>query len=269
MSITPRKHTGTPVKSKQLLAILAFFLSVGASAAPVTNNKLSEPAQQIYGVSLEYRLQEKGSTQYNALLMHMEQLGLKFNLTIRPLTRVIRGFKNHKGCMFPSSRSAMDEYTTPQYKHLSLIESYSVDYISLRVFTNTGDEKIARLEQLTGKRVGLWLGYDPNTFLKGINATIEITPSEKIRIKMLAAGRVDAIIGFTPDVMLAADALNVPLPHYDDALALFQNVGASLVCHDTPTNRVFITKFNRILGSLKKTGKLKEILGRHAQFAPK
>ncbi len=217
------------------------------------------------GVSLELRLQEGGKTQYNELLHEMRKAGLKFDLSIAPLSRIIRDAGDHKGCFFPTSIAGL-KYTAPQHKEFSLIESEPVDYISLRVFTRSDEEKVTSVSELSGKKVALWLGYDPDTFLKGVDAIVEETPTEKVRVKMLAAGRIDAVIGFTPDVMLAAERLNLPIPHYDESLALFRDVNASAVCHDTEKNHAFIKRFNDILAHFKESGKLRKILGSHAKI---
>lgn len=221
----------------------------------------------IYGHALNYRLQENGKQQYNKLFNKLAGMGLDFTLTVRPLTRVMRKFGEGSGCFFPTSLNAIKK-SAPQYASVPLVASAPVDQISLRVFTRAGAAKITQLEQLNDKRVALWAGLDPEIFLAGLNPIVEITPSEEVRVRMLEAGRIDAILGFTPDVLLAADALSVSPPQYDENLALFRDEGASVVCHDSPATRAFVQQFDKHLAALKHSGELRAILGPYVEIIP-
>lgn len=236
------------------LFIFFVFTSVSAS------EKIS-----IYAIALEYRLREDGNAQYNKLLSRIIELGVEFNLIVRPFKRVFRDFDKHSGCMFPVSLNTIAT-TAPQYKTLKLIASEAIDRVSLRVFTRTKEEKISKMEQLNGKKIGLWNGFDPKIFLKGIEASVEVTPNEEVRVKMLNAKRIDVILGHIPDVILVAEELGLPLPYYDENLAIYHGEGAAVVCHDNAANRQFISKFNDALMQLKKTGELRNILGPHVDI---
>lgn len=224
---------------------------------------LALSATTITGVELEHRLFEGNTTQYNKLLSTLQRDGLAFDVEISPIKRVIRDFIGHNQCIFPSSLDAIKS-TAPQYQSIAMIQSNPVDYVSLHVFTKQGRPIIRSMSELNGKTVGLWLGYDLENFHEGLKVTIETTPTEEIRVKMLDRERVDAAISFIPDVNIVADKYNIPRPNYDKNLALLDNIGASLLCHDTPNNRVFISRFNEMIDDLKASGELRRILGEHA-----
>ena len=247
-----------------LVAALGALLSL--ISVPLWADHSESGQNRIYGYALEYRLQERGRTQYNKLFKALSNFGLSFELVVQPVARIMRDIDTHNHCIFPASINAINTLK-PQYRDLELIASHPVDHISLRVFTRAGAPVVEDLSQLNGKRVAVWGGIDASHFLRGLDVTVEITPSELVRVKMLDKGRIDAILGFTPDVVLAAEQLSFPAPVYADSLALFRGEGASVVCHDTPDNRVFVDQFNHELSRLKASGELRTIMGPHVELA--
>ena len=247
---------------KNISMAIAMVFACSLAEAQAVGSDMGEGTVRIYGHALNYRLQERGREQYNKLFNKLADRGLAFELVVRPLTRVMRKFTEGSGCFFPTSINAI-KMAVPHYSSGPLVSSMPVDQISLRVFTRAGAPKVTALEQLNGRRVALWNGLDPEIFLKGITPLVETTPSEEVRARMLEAGRIDAILGFTPDVLLAADALSLAPPEYDEALALFRDEGASIVCHDSEETREFIRQFNTHLAALKNSGELRSILGPH------
>ncbi len=223
---------------------------------------------QVYAIALAYRLDEAGTKHYNKLLDEFAEKGLRFNVLVRPLKRSILYLKaDARSCLFPTTINAVIA-NTKLTEHANLVMSDPIDQVSLRVLTDESKPVITRLDQLNGKRIAILNGLSPETLLAGISANIEKTSDESIRVKMLNAGRLDAIVSFTPDVLLAAEDLGLPVPHFHEELALLRNEGASMVCHDTPENRVFLKEFNRILQELKSSGELRKVLGKYAVLAP-
>ncbi|TQV84664.1 transporter substrate-binding domain-containing protein [Exilibacterium tricleocarpae] len=265
---TPIKYLSVTM-AMVLVCSLAAVRSAHADVNPDTGevhgaNEAAAAKVRIYGHALNYRLQERGEEQYNKLFHQLAAMGLEFELVVRPLTRVMRRFAEGSGCFFPTSMNAI-KMAVPHLASMPLVASAPVDQISLRVFTRAGAGKITDLQQLNGRRVALWNGLDPEIFLQGLTVKVETTPSEEVRVRMLEAGRIDAILGFTPDVLLAADALALAPPHYDESLALFRDEGASLICHESPVTRRFVAQFDQYLERLKKSGELRNILGPHVE----
>lgn len=243
---------------------LLFFLNINPSIAASNDSKVN-----IIGFSLEYRLTDRGKSQYNRFFSEIKNEGLDFDLKIAPFKRAIREFsdKDDGSCIFPTSLNAIVK-AAPSFNIESVVASNPVDKISLRVFSNSRNPIIQSIEELNGKTVALWNGLQPELFLSGVNAKVETTSDELVRVKMLNANRIDAILGFTPDVILAAQRLGLPEPHFDNRLALFQDEGASLVCKISTKNKNFVKQFNELVSKLKSNGKLLEILGPHVDIAP-
>lgn len=238
-----------------LLLIILLAASLYTTAEPVV----------VYGYELDYRLKPDGSGHYNKLLQQMQDQGLQIDLKVLPMIRATREFENRgRGCMFPASINAIIA-NRPEAAELGLIASDPIDRVSLRVLTHANQPVITDLQQLQGKHVGLWSGLSA-ALLPDIDLTLEHTSSEKVRVRMLHAGRLDAIVGFIPDVLLVAEALDLPLPHYHPELALLLDEGAAIVCYDSEDNRKMLARFNTALASLRDQGTLRNILGPHTDI---
>jgi len=220
----------------------------------------------VIGLDLEYRLRQDGTGHYNQMWGRLNELGLSKPLAVSPLKRAFRDFSAAKqSCLFPTTIESL-KGSFPQFKDANLISSKGVDYVVLRVMTKKGTPIITDMNQLNGKRVAIWNGLDPNIYLKGVNASVETTTDEAVRLKMLYNDRVDAVLGFIPDTFLAADALGIEPPEYDDNLNFFSDHTVALVCFDSPENRKTIQSFDKHLSTLKNNGELKTILGPHVIF---
>ncbi len=238
--------------------ILALFSVALRAAEPV----------QVYAIALDYRLNEEGTKHYNRLLKAAQEKGLNFEVTVRPLKRSHSSFKSDdSSCLFPGSIHALMA-NDPDYAGLKLIASDPVDYVSLRVLTNRNRKVISSTDEISGKRVAILNGMNLEQLLGHVRVELESTPSEYISLKMLEAGRLDALLSFTPDILLAAEDLGLPVPRFDEKLALLRDEGASLICRDNLVNREFVKGFNSILKNLKKSGELQRILGKYAVIAP-
>ncbi|HEY7884081.1 MAG TPA: hypothetical protein VIC08_03940 [Cellvibrionaceae bacterium] len=226
---------------------------------------LAEP-MTVYAYQLDYRLEASGEGDYQRLLSVLQQQGLAFSLSVLPVRRAVRALDTEiQGCIFPASINATIT-SLPHIAQSGLIASAAIDRISLRVFTRTDSPVIRHLSELENKHVALWDGLNTDALLGDVAITIEPTTTEGIRVRMLQAQRLDAIVGFMPDVLMASEALDLPLPHYHVELALFEDEGASFVCIDTPVNRAWIEQANHLLQNLKDTGQLRQILSKHANI---
>ncbi|MCH8532849.1 MAG: transporter substrate-binding domain-containing protein [Saccharospirillum sp.] len=227
---------------------------------------LAEPLK-VYGYDLDFRLQPNGEGHYHQFLAAIGEQGVVVDLDIVSLQRGLRYMEEEAdACNFPATINAiMQSY--PAFADIPLIAGEPVDHISLRVFTRPGEPVVSDMAELKGRRVALWNGLDPEALLRGAGALVEPTPNESVRVRMLAAGRMDVIIGFMPDVLLVAEAQGIPVPHYAESLALYLDEGATIVCRDTASNREQLAAFNVALNALKRSGELQRILGPFADIA--
>jgi hypothetical protein len=233
----------------------------------MSSDVLSENISRIYGINLPYRLNEMGEGGYNRLLDELRMQGLQFDLSILPLKRWHNRTRSDKeSCLFPVSVNALQTYDA-SYNDISLISSQPVDWVSLRVFTAPNRPVINTMDQLQGKRVATWKSHDSEPFTRDYNLSPDESRNESSQLQMLYAGRLDAIIGFAPDVNIAATSLKLPRPVYSPELSLLDREGATLVCHDTEANRKLTREFDRLITKMKKSGKLHQLLGSHASVS--
>ncbi|WP_196160342.1 hypothetical protein [Reinekea sp. G2M2-21] len=231
-----------------------FLLTVWWASYSVAN----EP---VLGLELEYRLRIDNSAHYNHLWQRLESMGLSRSLSVVPLKRAFRDFSKEKdSCIFPTSITALTT-SFPEYSTDELIASTPVDYVSLKVFTRPDEEVVSDLRQLNGKRVAIWNGLDPDIFLNGLDVEVESTVDEGVRLKMLYSGRVDAILGFVPDTLIASDFLGIERPNAEGAFTYFAGNGISMVCFDSESNRAFVAQFNQLINLLREKGELRRVLG--------
>jgi len=223
-------------------------------------------ANEVIGLELGNRLQSDGQGQYNQLWNKLTSLGVSKKLLVFPLKRALRNYKpTGNSCIFPSKINSLIKIF-PQFNNSDFIASNGVDYVRIKVMTRPGEPVVKELSQLRGKRVAIWNGLDPKAFLPGLDVRIETTLNEEVRLKMLYGNRVDAIIGFIPDALIAADKLGIKVPSHEGAYTYFADSPITLVCYNTEENRKFINKFNTLIKQLKLSGELREILGPHARL---
>lgn len=246
-----------PLKNNFMNKIIALVALFGLSNIASANS-------DVIGLELEYRLRADGQAHYNTMWQRMQELGFSSELQVLPFKRAFRDFsKADDSCLFPTTKESLT-ISFPQFKAEDLIDSDSVDYVMLKVMTRQGDPIITSLEQLKGKKVAIWNGLDPKIYFKDLNVKVETTSDEAVRLKMLNSHRVDAILGFLPDTLLAADALGVKHPQHEGAYHYFDYNKVSMVCFNSPRNQQRIAEFNKALNKLKASGELKQILGPHA-----
>lgn len=230
---------------------------------------LSVTAHHVIGLDLPNRLQTDGDGHYNAMWKRMVELGFSHQLDVLPLKRAFRNFSEHEdSCLFPTT---VESLTTsfPQFKGKKFISSNEVDYVHLKVMTRPGEPIISDLSSLNGKKVALWNGLDPNIFLAGLDVKAETTTSEEVRIRMLNSHRVDAILGFIPDTLIAAEKMQVTAPAHEGGYVFFDNQAVTMVCFESDKNRQLLNDFNQILSQIKSSGELQKILGPHARVHKK
>ena len=253
----------------KLKKILFFFLLTKISFC-ISSEEENEPI--IYAYQLEYRLNKNSNEQYVALLDEISRNGVSFKKSILPIKRANKNFQKDKtSCIFPTTLSVKKTFH-PDLKEIKLIQSDPIDKISMRVFTRPDEEKISSMEELKKrniKAIAYWQGLNIEKIVPQKDTLLEPTPNEEVRLKMLYSNRADAIIGFMPDVYLAADKLQLPKPLFNENFAILLNQEASLVCHDTEKNIELIKNFNQHIKNMKENGKLSSILGRHADIVYK
>ncbi len=232
------------------LVALAFTLITSLAVAETT----------VYGFELKNRMSVKGGQQYDLLLQEMADMGLEYQLKVLSFKRQVQSFgADPSSCIFPTSTIAAGRLL-PEIK-TTLLGSDRVDMTGLVILNRKTDPMIKSLDELEGKTIAMWIGLDPKVFLPGVKyGSVIKVPNDETLLRMLDRKRVDIILGFMPDILLAADKLDLPFPQSSNIWPITKR-GTQLVCFDTPENRAFISEFNKRLTIIKASGKLREIMG--------
>ncbi|NQZ32568.1 MAG: transporter substrate-binding domain-containing protein [Oceanospirillaceae bacterium] len=215
----------------------------------------------VYAFELINRMGTAKDQQYDLLWQDMRKQGVEVDLQLKSFTRYKRAFKKDtNSCIFPANLDVVTKVVGKKSK-AKFISAESVDYVGLVAITEAGDTKIETRADLAEKNIAISPILNSSNFLQGIDsAALKLADNNEVLLKMLYRHKVDAIIAFMPDILLAAKKLNYPLPHSTD-IWFIKKHPISIVCHDTANNRIFVQQFNKQLQQLKKSGRLREIMG--------
>ncbi len=141
-----------------------------------------------------------------------------------------------------------------------IIASIPLGVFKMYIFTKKGEPALTSIFQLKGKRVAYVLGLGipiEKVKIKEKEAGIKLiaTENNEESFRILQRGRVNAIIGFLPDINLFLDELsfspkNPLLVGYD-----------RITCHNNETGKQFINSISPKLKEMKEDGAIKKILG--------
>jgi len=195
----------------------------------------------------------------NGVLADLHQLvanqtGLSVNFEIQPIRRARHAFYAGQADSMFAVFPGVDRPTP-------VIYSRSFAKIRRYIFTREDHAAISALEALKGLRLGLVKGFIYNhlnmDLLKAQGTQIHWSPDQKSNLKMLNAGRLDAIIATPYECALLTQG-NIARPSYDadNPVTSYEFVYAF---HDTPSGRALERRFSQAIDTLWAKDQLKKI----------
>ncbi|MFY2509168.1 hypothetical protein ACN3E9_12970 [Vibrio pectenicida] len=162
------------------------------------------------------------------------------SLTPLPTARAVMVFNGSQGCLSPANK---DPNFYSDYANDAFIESKPMGEARVYIFTSPNKEAISELSKLQGKKVGARIGFDYGKNVESSGVKLIRTKEIQQKINKLLAGRIDAIIDFTPDMLIAFEVLKMdPLPYVTGApLDIHED---RVLCKNTPDNERFIQQLN-------------------------
>ncbi len=140
---------------------------------------------------------------------------------------------------------------------------YSLPFAKMRryIFTREGQPAAHSLPDLKDLRLGLVKGFIYNhldmELLEAQGTQIHWSPNQNSNLKMLNAGRVDAIIATAYEcALLTQNDISPPIYDADSPVTHYEFVYAF---HDTASGRALEQQFSKAIQSLSALGKLKAI----------
>ena len=242
---------------KNLFRHTAITLCLYACTLLFSTSAISqEPQIAVYKLNGLINQQQTGS--YNKLLKRIQALNVSFHLQYSPIIRAKHNFKLRLAdCIAPSDEDGTIFNFPP-------IQSEPFNYAKGYVFTRHDDDTISDLQALKGKKVGVRTGMRFSAEFEQLRNSgyfeVEQVRDIALNYRKLIAKRIDAFAAYTPDIWVMLNNKELSQLHYD-ASHTMQKHSERVVCHASPSNQVFIDKFNLALQQLKQQGELKKLLG--------
>ena len=205
------------------IKIILLFFSVFADTAQGTTvvvntipNLLNEPDQ-------EY-------APYNRLINTFDNL----SVVVVPATRMVEQFNMPDiNCMFPGNMETMPGKE-------NLIQSIPVEETNAYLFSWSDNI----VEPSDASVIALRRGFVYGGIRDKIDTDFIDLSTARETLAFLRLSRVDAIIGYLPDIQAAAIEEKVTVPPYNEDKPVYQS-SHRFVCHDTKQNRDFIKSANK------------------------
>ncbi|WP_262689828.1 substrate-binding periplasmic protein [Kordiimonas aestuarii] len=223
-------------------ALVFLFLTFVEARAenPAAQAREATAGTTIFGTVWGYTLAQDGSGFYNDVVHDlMDDFPLKASYQLMPYRRAKSRFLAHdSACLYPSAVAIL---TAGQHVESTpdLIETRPLFTTRTHIFARRGEKPPRVLADLKGKTVAVPSGSVMHAVLAGTGAELIAVHDETDKARMLLTARVDYITAMLPDAVLVFDALQEPLPTFDERLR-FLETGIGIVCHRTPETQTFI-----------------------------
>jgi len=195
----------------------------------------SSYAQTIIGIDIPGLHSNDGQGLYDLTI----QQATGQSVLIMSPGRAVKAYESCADCCISPANKNPDFY---DYDDGHLV-SQPMFTAKVYIFSKPGDAVIDDITLLKGKKVGTRKGMPYGNNVESSGARFMRADKLAQNIKKLERGRLDYMVAYTPDVYDVFDTLGkAPFPHAKNApVAIHED---SLLCKDTPENRVLIEKLN-------------------------
>jgi len=197
---------------------------------------------------------EDGQGSYQLILKEAaSRAGLEYYAQVFPQKRALSVFQSDKSW---DGIFTFTDTVRAYYSDKVILASYPFGAYLGYVFTSRGKPVLATAEDLKGLKVGGISGFEgtwPQFTDAGIN--IDLVSSDSQNLAKLKAGRIQAVLGFLPDLNDVLDELN-----YDPARPFFKSFDR-LNGRDTAAMREFLERLDPVLREMHADGTIERIMG--------
>lgn len=227
--------------------VLFVSLVLGGAVISINANEIEVIAPEITGL---VRDDKQGS--YQLILKEAaKRAGISYKETFYPQKRAVRTFlKNKQSCMYGFTDFAVQELGEER-----ILASYPLSAFKMYIFTNKEGKVLTSLEQLKEIKVGGLLGYE--LYYRPIRSAgigIDIERKDELNLRKLQAGRIQAMLGFLPDLNAYKDQLN-----YSPAHPLMVSYDR-ITCHNNNVGKQFVEIISPKLEEMKVDGTIEYFL---------
>lgn len=248
---------------KLVISITCALPSLASDIAQAKDFHSFESAR-VFAPETHYMLNGDGTGLYHDFwnaIMHPEE---DTSLIVVPYIRSSHILRHdNKSCRYPTAKEIIiAQKKKDGFEFKNLIWSQSFFAMTVHAFARPGLKPPKKTQDFLGKSIVAPTGYRFPPEIKKQNNVILTVSSEHQRATMLLSGRVDLMISSMPSTKFVMESLGIVRLPYDPDLTLKTFV-LYLACHDTPTNRQLITKFNKGLTEARKQGSIKKIYSQY------
>ena len=170
--------------------------------------------------------------------------------------RAFKEFESGKvACISPAN-------TNPAFYSFKFetVESASMTTAKVYIFTKTGSKPITDLAELKGKKVGIRSGMPYGNKVEGAGLNLVKAKTDEANVKKLNAGRIDAFLAYTPDMLTLFQNMGIEPLSYDESrpIAVHED---TVLCRKDKGGDQIVANFNAGFKKIESSGELNKILG--------
>ncbi|POF28833.1 ABC-type amino acid transport substrate-binding protein [Roseibium marinum] len=206
----------------------------------------AEPEITIVSPELGEGLQSNDNKGHYPELAHevLDRTGKAYSYSVLPLKRVLSELTTGQAdCVFGMDKRFLRKFGIDTQ---NLVESDPVLVSRQHIFTPPGAKLLTDLKSLRNKSVAILNGSNLEKTLKRQGVNFVLVNSQEAKLKMLQLHRVDAIMGWMPDMYLTADYFGIEKPDYDPQ-AVLTTTDVKLICRDDDTGRALVSATNEVI----------------------
>ncbi len=238
----------------RLWATLAAALVAGVAIAP---GAAIAAGTRIAAVAIDGLYQKDGKGLYDQMIAAVsKQSGRHLDIRVLAPNRAFKDFETGKVACISPANSNPDFYDF----QFETVESSSMTTAKVFIFTTAGSQPLSELSDLNGMKVGIRTGMPYGSRVEKAGLNLIKAKTDEANVKKLKAGRIDAFLAYTPDMLTVFQDLGMsPLPYAaDKPVAVHED---TVLCRKDKGGDEIVAAFNAGFKEIEASGELDKILG--------
>ena len=195
----------------------------------------------------------------------LENADVEYDFQVYPLKRALRTFfRDEADCVWALDSGMLRQFDK---QHEPLLDSEALFTSTHHVFMVPGAGAIASLGDLAGKKVGLHYYSNMNEELEQVSADLVPVGDNNAKVRLLVNNRVDAILAWMPDVLVAFRTVGAG-PAWINPVLKIEEANVGIVCHDSDITRPFLAKVNPVIRNFARSSAYRNIFDKYGANLP-
>lgn len=238
-----------------------FVKTIIVLAASFPAHSWADPLKISAPILGELLLTEDGRGFYTDLMDEvLHNLDQPYVFTPLPFKRLLTAFETYDiDCLWTFDKSFLAKLSIDTRVEIA---SQDVFHATQHIFMAPGTKSISKLDELQGKRVGIGIGSNLESRLNQVNAKISKLSDQNSKFRMLTKGRLDAIGGWIPELLILSQEEGVDPSVYSRSSTL-ETTGIAFVCHPSEESETFIANVDIEIDRYKRSNQFEDLLKRY------